>query len=119
MNLLRDELRQLDESLPNNPDLEIRDGDIHLARLEKNPVPESAEALKNTLRRRLQRRHLTDLLLEVNGWTGFLRSFTRLTSARSVAEADISEQIALLTCLIAEGGVLPLFLRNHTLRGYR
>jgi TnpA family transposase len=103
VNLLQDELRQLDESLPNNPDLEIRDGDIHLARLEKNPVPESAEALKNTLRRRLQRRHLTDLLLEVNGWTGFLRSFTRLTSARSVAEADISEQIALLTCLIAEG----------------
>jgi TnpA family transposase len=101
--LLRDELRKLDESLPGNPELEIRDGEIHLAKLEKNPVPESAEALKNTLRRRLQRRHLTDLLLEVNGWTGFLRSFTPLTSARNVAETDISEQVALLTCLIAEG----------------
>lgn len=101
--LLRDELRQLDENLPNNSDLEIRDGDIHLARLEKNPIPESAEALKNALRRRLQRRHLTDLLLEVNGWTGFLRSFTRLTSSRLVTEADVSEQLALLTCLIAEG----------------
>jgi hypothetical protein len=54
VDLLRDELRQLDESLPGNPDLEIRDGNIQLAGLEKNPIPESAEALKNTLRR-LQR----------------------------------------------------------------
>jgi TnpA family transposase len=113
--LLRDELRQLDENLSSNPDLEIRDGNIHLARLEKNPVPESAEALKQTLRRRLQRRHLTDLLLEVNGWTGFLRSFTRLTSARTVTEADLSEQIALLTCLIAEG--CNIGLRDMTVIG--
>ena len=113
--LLHDELRQLDESLPHNPDLTLRADDIHLARLEKNPVPEAAVALKETLRRRLQRRHLTDLFLQINGWTGFLRSFTRLTSARNVMEADVSEQLALLTCLIGEG--CNIGLRDMTVSG--
>lgn len=101
--LFSHELQQLDESLPHNQDLEIQDGEFHLTRLEKQDIPESATTLKETLRRMLQRRQLPDLLLEVHGWTGFLRAFTRLSSGRSVTEADLSEQLALLTCLLAEG----------------
>jgi len=51
----------------------------------------------------LQRRHLSDLLLETHGWTGFLSAFTRVTSGRPITQADMSEQIVLLSCLIAEG----------------
>jgi hypothetical protein len=55
------------------------------------------------MRRMLQRRHLSDLLLETQGWTGFLKAFTRVTSGRPITEADTAEQITLLACLIAEG----------------
>lgn len=51
----------------------------------------------------LQRRHLSDLLLETQGWSGFLAAFTRVTSGRPITQADLSEQITLLACLIAEG----------------
>ena len=40
---------------------------------------------------------------ETQGWTGFLKAFTRVTSGRSITEADTAEQITLLACLIAEG----------------
>jgi hypothetical protein len=36
----------------------------------------------------LQRRHLSDLLMETQGWTGFLKAFTRVTSGRPITEAD-------------------------------
>jgi hypothetical protein len=51
------------------------------------------------MRRMLQRRHLSDLLLETQGWTGFLKAFTRVTSGRPITEADTAEQITLLACL--------------------
>lgn len=56
----------------------------------------------------LQRRHLSDLLLETQSWAGFLKAFTRLTSGRAITEADQAEQITLLACLIAEGCNLGL-----------
>jgi hypothetical protein len=83
--------------------LQLRDGEFHLDRLEKLATPETARALKNRLRQTIQRRHLSDLLLEVQGWTNFLGAFTRLNSGRPITEADTAEQIKLLACLIAEG----------------
>src|SRR5215475_7057353 len=101
--LLSEQLRLLDEDFPNNEHLQLRDGEFHLDRLEKLATPESARALKNRLRQMIQRRHLSDLLLEVQGWTNFLSAFTRLNSGRPITEADIAEQVKLLACLIAEG----------------
>jgi TnpA family transposase len=51
----------------------------------------------------LQRRYLSDLLLEAQRWTGFLHAFTRLASGRPVTAADTAIQIALLAALLAEG----------------
>ncbi len=101
--MLSEQLRLLNEGYPNNPQLEIRDNEFHLDRLEKIATPELARSLKNRLRRMIQQRHLSDLLLEVQGWTDFLRGFTRVNSGRPVTEADTAEQIKLLTCLIAQG----------------
>ena len=101
--LLNEQLRLLDRACPANPSLEIRDDQFHLMRAERFPVPPSAYELRLTMRRMLQRRHLSDLLLETQGWTGFLKAFTRVASGRPITEADTAEQIPLLACLIAEG----------------
>jgi TnpA family transposase len=101
--LLSEQLRLLDEDFPNNEHLQLRDGEFHLDRLEKLATPETARTLKNRMRQMIQRRHLSDLLLEVQGWTNFLSAFTRLNSGRPITEADTAEQIRLLACLIAEG----------------
>jgi hypothetical protein len=98
--LLNEQLRLLDQACPANPSLEIRDDQFHLMRAERFPVPPSAYELRLTMRRMLQRRHPSDLLLETQGWTGFLKAFTRLTSGRPITEADTAEQITLLACLI-------------------
>jgi hypothetical protein len=52
----------------------------------------TARALKNRLPQMIQRRHPSDLLLEVQGWTNFLGAFTRLNSGRPITEADTAEQ---------------------------
>src|SRR4029453_7240631 len=75
--LLDGQLRLLDEDYPKNAHLHLRDGELHLDRLEKLAAPDSARVLKHRLRQMLQRRHLRDLLLEVQGWTGFLGGFPR------------------------------------------
>lgn len=101
--LLSEQLRLLDGDFPNNSHLQLSEGEFHLDRLEKLATPETARVLKNRLRQMIQRRHLSDLLLEVQGWTNFLGGFTRLNSGRPITEADTAEQIKLLACLIAEG----------------
>lgn len=101
--LLSEQLRRLDEDYPCNPHLQLREGELHLERLEKTVTPDSAQALKTRLRQLLQRRHLSDLLLEVQHWTNFLSGFTRLNSGRPITQEDTAQQIKLLTCLLAEG----------------
>jgi TnpA family transposase len=101
--LLTEQLRLLAESYPTNPHLEIRDDQFHLARPDRLPVPPSAQELRLRVRPLLQRRHLSDLLLETQRWTGFLSAFTRLASGRPVTAADTAGQVALLAGLIAEG----------------
>jgi TnpA family transposase len=101
--LLSEQLRVLDRDFLDNPHLELRNGQFHLDRLEKLTPPETARTLKNRLRQMIQRRHLSDLLLEVQSWTNFLGGFTRLNSGRPITEADTADQVKLLVCLIAEG----------------
>ncbi len=101
--MLKTALRALDENYPDNPRLRITEERFHIARLEKLVVPESARTLKKMVRRHLPMRHLSDLLLEVNSWTGFMSAFTRLSSGRPITEADVNERIKLLANLVAEG----------------
>lgn len=101
--LLNESLRTLNDAYPEDEQLEIRDDQFHVARLEKLAQSQSVRDLKKRVQHMLTKRQLTDVLLEVHGWTGFLRAFTRVTTGRSVTEADVGEQVKLLACLIAEG----------------
>jgi hypothetical protein len=112
--LLKDQLRHLDVTYLENAALTIREEEFHLSRVERFPLSPSVRELRLKLRRRLQRRHLSDLLLETQGWTGFLKAFTRFTSGRPITEADLSDQITLLACLIAEGCIIGLSILRHS-----
>jgi TnpA family transposase len=101
--LHRQQLQQLNDGFAANEALTIADQQFHLTRPEQLVVSPTAKELREQIRKQLQRRQLSDLLLEAHGWTGFLKSFTRLTTGRPITEADAGAQIALLACLMAEG----------------
>jgi TnpA family transposase len=101
--LHQEQLRQLNDSFPSNDALKIEDDQFHLTRPEQLIVSPTAKDLKEQIRKRLNRRQISDLLLETHAWTGFLKSFTRLTTGRPITDADAGDQVALLACLIAEG----------------
>jgi TnpA family transposase len=101
--LHQEQLRQLNDGFASNDALKIEAQQFHLTRPEQLEVSPTAKELRAQIRKQLQRRQLSDLLLETHGWTGFLKSFTRLTTGRPITEADTGAQIALLACLLAEG----------------
>jgi len=101
--LHQQQLQQLNHGFLGNEALKIEHEQFHLTRPEQLVVAPSAKELREQIRKQLQRRQLSDLLLETHGWTGFLQSFTRLTTGRAITEADTKAQVALLACLMAEG----------------
>jgi TnpA family transposase len=101
--LHQEQLRRLNDGFASNDALTIEAEQFHLTRSEQLVVSPTAKELREQIRKQLQRRQLSDLLLETHGWTGFLKSFTRLTTGRPITETDTGAQIALLACLMAEG----------------
>jgi TnpA family transposase len=101
--LLREQLQQLNDSFPANHALRIEGEQFHLARPDPLAISTTARELKEQVRKLLRPCQLSDLLLETHAWTGFLKSFTRLTTGRPITEADAGAQVALLAGLIAEG----------------
>ena len=63
----------------------------------KSEVPEEAETLKWELNHCLPRIHITDLLAEVNGWTGFSDRFTHLRTLDAVRNSS-----AILAAVLAD-----------------
>ena len=105
----------LNDSFPANSALKIEADQFHLTRPEKQAMSASACELKERVKKMLKHRQLSDLLLETEAWTGFLKSFTRLTTGRPTTEADAGDQVALLACLIAEGcniGISDMAINN-------
>jgi len=68
------------------------DGALVVSPLESE-VPEAAEALKWELNSFLPNVHITDLLAEVDGWTGFADKFTHLRTGDVVRNRS-----AILAC---------------------
>ncbi|GAA5534097.1 Tn3 family transposase [Deinococcus aluminii] len=64
----------------------------------KNTVPPEVEPLTRQVAARLPRLKITDLLLEVDGWTRFSEAFTDLRTGRTAERRD-----HLLTVLLADG----------------
>ncbi len=75
----------------------IENGELHIEKLEA-AVPEGVEQLVLDLYGRLPRTRVTDLLLEVDGATGFSEAFVHLRTGASCAD-----RIGLLNVILAEG----------------
>jgi len=78
------------------PDATIADGDLKLTPLE-NAVPPEADTLMRQAYALLPHLKITELLLEVDRWTGFTRHFTHLKSNESAQDTA-----ALLTAILAD-----------------
>ncbi|HET8656502.1 MAG TPA: Tn3 family transposase [Longimicrobiaceae bacterium] len=84
------------------PDASLRDNRLKLAPLS-NTVPEEAEQLMRRAYALIPHVKITDLLLEVDQWTGFTRHFTHLKS-----NAPAEDKKLLLTAMLADGVNLGL-----------
>lgn len=80
------------------PDASIDDGRLKITPLD-NQEPEEAELLNREAYALLPRIKITDLLVEVDEWTGFTKHFTHLRSG------DISQERELLLAAILADGI--------------
>jgi TnpA family transposase len=96
--LLRRELEKVDALATQNalPDAEITEGVLKVAPLT-NAVPQEAEALMRQAYALLPHVKVTDLLLEVDRWTGFTADFTHLKHHEPAPDRPL-----LLTVILAD-----------------
>nr|WP_295745286.1 Tn3 family transposase [uncultured Acidocella sp.] len=93
------------------PDATIIDGEMKIAPPRTN-VPPEAGAAREAAYSLLPRVKITDLLLEVDAWTGFSACFTHQRSGRSADDRN-----ALLAAVLADGINLGLTRMAETCRG--
>jgi TnpA family transposase len=79
------------------PDASIVDGVLKISPLDKQE-PDEAELLTRQAYAILPRIKITDLLVEVDEWTGFTRHFTSLRNGETVKEREL-----LLAAILADG----------------
>jgi len=78
------------------PDATIKDGVLKITPLN-NLVPEEVDVLMRQAYAALPRIKITDLLVEVDAWTGFTEHFTHLRSGEVV-----KDRLVLLTAILAD-----------------
>jgi len=84
------------------PDAELNSTGLRISPLE-NSVPKEAEALRDALSNMLPHVKITDLLMEVDRWTGFTRHFTHLKTNEPSKDPAL-----LLTAILADATNLGL-----------
>lgn len=96
---LRDELTSVEKlaAMGKLPDASIDDGRLKITPLD-NQEPEEAELLNREAYALLPRIKITDLLVEVDEWTGFTKHFTHLRSGDIAQEREL-----LLASILADG----------------
>ena len=84
------------------PDARLSDKGLHISPIEDDTAPE-AKLLKARAYGLLPRVKITDLLLEVDRWTGFTQHFTHLKTGESAADRSL-----LLTAVLSDAFNLGL-----------
>ncbi|TEB12775.1 hypothetical protein Pmgp_00751 [Pelotomaculum propionicicum] len=114
---LHDQLQVVSKLIKKNklPDASLQDGKLRIAPLQKI-VPDEVEELIRRAYGLLPRIKLTDLLVEVDTWTGFSRHFTHLHT-----RSEAKDKIVLFAAILAEGinlGLVKMAEDRRTLHGY-
>ena len=97
MSLLRSALDQTNALAREDqlPDAELNSAGLKISPLE-NSVPKKAETLRDALSSMLPHVKITDLLMEVDRWSGFTRHFAHLKTNDPVKDPSL-----LLTAILA------------------
>jgi TnpA family transposase len=93
------------------PDAAITDGELKISPLRAN-MPDKAEAARDAAYSLVPHVKITDLLLEVDAWTGFSACFTHQRNGRSADDRNV-----LLASVLADGINLGLTRMAETCRG--
>jgi hypothetical protein len=115
ISLLQDALGQTDELARAGqlPDVELNSAGLKISPIENN-VPKEADALKEALYGMLPHVKITDLLMEVDHWTGFTRHFTHLKTTDPA-----KDPILLLTAILADATNLGLGKMGRGVSGHK
>ena len=97
--VLEEELATVERLAAQNalPEASVTDAGLKITPLD-NAVPEAADALMRQAYALLPHLKITELLLEVDGWTGFTRHFTHLKGGKAAEDKSL-----LLTAILADG----------------
>lgn len=93
-------LGRVDQMLAQEGRVRLEHDDLVIAPLEAEDIPESAKVLAQQMDERLPHVELSDLLIEVDSWTGFSQGFEHIEGSTARSRELLRHQYA---CLVAQG----------------